>query len=56
MRQKRNSTTGEIIKHKALPNLHGDMQEYSVNYYDTHAPVVTWFAIQLMIVFGILFN
>ena len=32
------------------------MQEYGVNYYDTHAPVVTWFAIRLMIVFGILFN
>ncbi len=32
------------------------MQEYRVNYYNTHAPVVTWFAIRLMIVFGILFN
>ena len=32
------------------------MQEYSVNYYVTHAPVVTWFAIRLMIVFGNLFN
>ena len=32
------------------------MQEYMVNYYDTHAPAVTWFAIRLMIVFGILFN
>jgi hypothetical protein len=32
------------------------MQEYGVNYYETHAPVVTWFAIRLMIVFSILFN
>ena len=32
------------------------MQEYGVNYYKTHAPVVTWFAIWLMIVFSILFN
>ena len=56
MRQKRNLTTGEIIKHKARLNLHGGMQEYGVNYYDTHAPVVTWFAIRLIIVFGILFN
>ena len=32
------------------------MQEYGVKYYDTHAPVMTWFAIRLMIVFGILFN
>ncbi len=32
------------------------MQEYGVNYYKTHAPVMTWFAIWLMIVFSILFN
>jgi hypothetical protein len=32
------------------------MQEYGVNYYNTHDPVVMWFAIQLIIVFGILFN
>ncbi len=25
-------------------------------YYDTYAPVVTWFAIRLLIVFGILFS
>ena len=56
MRRKRNLTTGEIVKHKARLNLHGGMQEYGVNYYKTHAPVVTWFAIWLMIVFSILFN
>ncbi len=27
-----------------------------MNYYETYAPVVTWFAIQLLIVFGILFD
>jgi hypothetical protein len=27
-----------------------------MNYYKTYAPVVTWFAIRLMIVFGILFQ
>ena len=27
-----------------------------MTYYDTYAPVVTWFAIRLMIVFGILFS
>ena len=32
------------------------MQEYGVNYCKTHAPVVTWFVIWLMIVFSILFN
>jgi hypothetical protein len=56
MRRKRNLTTGEIVKHKARLNLHGGMQEYGLNYYETHAPVVTWFAIRLMIVFSILFN
>ena len=56
MRSKGNLTTGEIVKHKAHLNLHGGMQEYGVNYYKTHAPVVTWFAIRIMIVFRILFN
>jgi len=56
MRRKCNFTTGAVIKYKACLNLHGGMQEYGVNYYDIHAPVVTWFAIRLMIVFGILFN
>ena len=54
MRCKRNHTTGEVVKHKARLNLHGGMQEYGVNYYGTHAPVVTWLAICLMIVFAIL--
>jgi hypothetical protein len=56
MRRKHNLTTGEVIKYKARLNLHGGMQEYGVNYYDTHAPVLTWFAIRLLLVFGILFN
>ena len=56
MRRKRNLTSGEIVKHKARLNLHGGMQEYGVNYYETHAQVVTCFAIRLMIVFSILFN
>jgi hypothetical protein len=28
---------------------------YGTNYFETYAPAVTWFAIRLMIVFGILF-
>jgi hypothetical protein len=54
MRCKRNHTNGEVVKHKARLNLHGGMQEYGVNYYDTHLPVITWLAICLMIVFAIL--
>jgi hypothetical protein len=48
--------TGEITKHRARLNLHGGKQEFGMTYYDTNAPVVTWFAIRLLIVFGILFS
>ena len=56
LRRKRNLTTNKIIKHKARLNLHGGKQVYGMNYYETYAPVVTWFAIRLMIIFGILFQ
>ena len=56
LRRKRNLTTNEITKHKARLNLHGGKQIYGMNYYETYAPVVTWFAIRLMIIFGILFH
>jgi hypothetical protein len=55
MRRKRDLTTNKIIKHKARLNLHGGKQVYGVNYFKTYAPFVTWFAIRLMIVFGIIF-
>jgi hypothetical protein len=47
---------GRVTKHKARLNLHSGKQEFGTNYYETHAPVVTWFTIRLLIVFGILFN
>ena len=53
MRRKRNLVTNEIKSHKARLNLHGGKQVYGVNYYDTYAPVVTWFAIRLMIIMAI---
>ena len=56
MRRKRDLTTNEIKKYKARLNVHGGKQTYGVNYFETYAPVVTWFAIRLMIVFGIIFN
>jgi hypothetical protein len=56
MQHKQDLTTGRVTKHKARLNLHGRKQEFGTNYYKTYAPVVTWFAIQLLIVFGILFN
>jgi hypothetical protein len=47
--------TTKVIKHKARLNLHGRKQMYGMNYFETYAPVATWFAIRLMIVFGIIF-
>ena len=55
MRRKRNLTTDEITKHKARLNLHGGKQVFGMNYFETYVPVVTWFAIRLMIVMGIIF-
>jgi hypothetical protein len=56
LRRKRNLTTNKITKHKARLNLFGGKQIYGMNYYETYAPVVTWFAIRLMIIFGIMFQ
>ena len=54
MRRKRNLTTGAITKYKARLNLHGGKQVFGVNYFDTYAPVITWFAVRLLFVFGII--
>jgi hypothetical protein len=50
-----NLTTNEVKSHKTRLNLHGRKQVYRMNYFETYAPVVTWFAIRLMIIFGIIF-
>jgi hypothetical protein len=55
MQCKRDLTTNKIKSHKARLNLHGGKQIYGMNYYETYAPVVTWFAIRLMTIFGIIF-
>jgi hypothetical protein len=55
MQCKHDLTTNKIKSHKARSNLHGGKQIYGMNYYETYAPVVTWFAIRLMIIFGIVF-
>jgi hypothetical protein len=48
-----NLTTNEITRYKARLNLlHGGEQEYGVNYFDTYAPVITWFAVGLLLVFA----
>jgi hypothetical protein len=51
---KRDLTTSKVKSHKARLNLHGIKQVYRMNYFETYAPVVTWFAIKLMIIFGII--
>ncbi len=56
MRRKRNLTTNEIIKYKSRLNLHGGKQVYGMNYFDTYAPVITWFAIMIIIDISILFH
>jgi hypothetical protein len=56
MQCKQDLTKGRVTKHKARLNLHGGKQEFGANYYETYAPVVTWFAIRLLVVFGILFH
>ena len=56
MHRKRDITTNEIKKYKARLNLHGGKQEFGANYYETYAPVETWFSICLLIVIGIIFG
>ena len=48
-------TTNKVKSHKARLNLHGGKQVYGMNYFETYTPIVTWFAIRLMIIFGIIF-
>jgi hypothetical protein len=53
MHRKCNLRTNEIKGHKARLNIHGGKQVYGVNYFETYAPVVTWFAIRFMIIIAI---
>jgi hypothetical protein len=55
MQRKHDLTTNKIKSHKARLNLHGRKQVYGMNYYETYTPVVTWFTVRLMIIFGIIF-
>jgi hypothetical protein len=51
LRCKRDLTTNEVKSPKAGLNLHSRKQVYGMNYLETYAPVVTWFAISPMIIF-----
>ncbi len=52
---KRNLTLNKVKSHMARLNLHGGKQVYGMIYFETYAPIVAWFAIRLMIIFGIIF-
>jgi hypothetical protein len=56
MGRKLDLTSNKVKSHKARLNLHGGKQVYGMNYFKIYAPVVTWFAIRLMIIFGIIFG
>jgi histone deacetylase 1/2 len=51
MRCKCDLTTNNVKSHKARLNLQGGKQVYGMNYFETYTPVVTWFAIRLVIIF-----
>lgn len=55
MQCKQDLTTNTITKYKARLNIHRGNQVYGMNYYEAYAPVVTWYAICLIVTFSILF-
>jgi hypothetical protein len=55
LRHKCNLATNKVRSHKARLNLHDGKQIYGVNYFETFTPIERWFAIRLMIIFGIIF-
>ena len=42
------------MKHKARLNIHDAKQQFGMNSFDTYAPVMTWYAIHIMSIFGML--
>jgi len=56
MKRKRDILTRKVYKWNARLNVHGGQQEYAVNFYETYAPVVTWYAIRLLFTLILLNN
>jgi hypothetical protein len=54
MKRKRDIKTRKVYKWKARLNVHGGKQEYAVNYFETYAPVVTWYTVRLLLILSIL--
>jgi hypothetical protein len=53
MQMQPHNKQGEVTQGQVEPTR--QKQVYGMNYFETYAPVVTWFAIRLMIIFGIIF-
>ena len=54
MKRKRHLLTSIVYKWKARLNIHGGQQEYTVNYFDTYAPVIAWPIIRLLLTLAII--
>eukprot|EP00957_Ditylum_brightwellii_P143510 10932990-Ditylum_brightwellii.AAC.1 len=53
---KHNIKTGKVYKWKAQVNVHGSQQQKRINYWETYTPVVTHFAVRLLLVLSLLHN
>jgi len=56
MKRKRDILTRKVYKWKARLNVHRGQQEYTFNFYETYAPVVSWYAIRLLFTLMLLNN
>eukprot|EP00957_Ditylum_brightwellii_P077613 5898011-Ditylum_brightwellii.AAC.1 len=54
MKHKKDNKTRKVTNYKARINVHDGQQQYGINYFDTHAPVVTWPSVRLILVLAIL--
>ena len=47
--KRKQSPTGESLKHKAILCVHGGMQRQGIDYWHTYAPVVNWGTVRLVL-------
>lgn len=56
MKQKHDIKMQQVCKWKAQLNVHGGKKEYAVIFFETYAPVITWFSVRLFLVLSLLNN
>ncbi len=56
MKRKRRIDTRQVYKWKARLNVHGGMQKYGINYWETFSPVVGWTIIRFFLILSIIFG